>query len=89
MVIICFLILGFDVEGKSSEAVSREEVDAVVAKLVSPNQRPEIKHIDAKYPPGYEKGAQRVVHEAYSAINRFGPPAFPTSFHTSTTNATR
>ncbi len=64
----------------AEEKVTQEIVDALVDRLVSPNPAPDIPASKAKYPPGYDKAAQKDVSRAYSELCNLGPAAFPFLF---------
>lgn len=63
------------------EEVTKEQVDALVARLVSPNSPPVIRHSpSAKYPQDFDHEAQVRVHQAFKELYRLGIRSFPHIF---------
>jgi hypothetical protein len=64
----------------AQDSATKEVVGTLVARLVSPNRAPDIPAATPKYPPGYDKKAQKDVARAYSELCNLGPCAFPYLF---------
>lgn len=67
---------------KSEPEISDARIKELMAQLVSPNVAPKVignggLGPDAKYPAGYDKDAQKRVHQARSELNRLGIRTFP------------
>jgi hypothetical protein len=63
------------------ESASKEVVETLVARLVSPNRAPTILPDGVpKYPPGYDKKAQKEVLRAELELHSLGPSALPYLF---------
>jgi hypothetical protein len=62
----------------AENAAARDaKIEALIAQLVSPNQTPQTKGPDAKYPAGYDHKAQERVRAAWKQLYDLGPVAFP------------
>lgn len=59
---------------------SEEEINQLIADLVSPNVAPVRKGPRAVYPEGFDRGAQGKVFRAFRKLHALGPKAFPYLF---------
>lgn len=67
-------------EPKVEAPASKEEIERLIARLVSPNEAPGRKGPRAVYPEGYDRAAQGRVNAAFHRLYELGPKAFPYLF---------
>jgi hypothetical protein len=56
---------------------SKEEIEGLIAQLVSPNMAPDRKGANADYPDDFDRAAQAKVKDAWFKLYDLGPEAFP------------